>query len=324
MRDIRIDTLRFIGLSMIIFAHVNPPGILFQLRNFDVPLMVLVAGMSFGISYKIRESYTSYCIKRFKRLVAPVWLFLTVYFIATFLYNPSHPDLSASKLLTSYGLVSGIGYVWIIRVFVMVALVSPFIYQIHKKVKSDAAYFSYIGLLFIVFEIIRYITIPYADQIVFKLIFLVSHYIIPYSLIFALGLRMLNLQSKNLQVLALVNLTIFTFIAIALYVINGEIIPTQQYKYPPSYYYFSYAIFVASVLCLLASKINTLVTHFKLNYLVYFIAKNSIWVYLWHIPFVKFLSVDNFLIKYVLVYPRIQLRSATLSNIKKLKPSPQI
>ncbi|SFK21637.1 hypothetical protein SAMN04488079_106193 [Methylophaga sulfidovorans] len=47
MRDHRIDLLRFIGLSMIIFAHVGPPSILFQLRNFDVPLMVLISGMSY-------------------------------------------------------------------------------------------------------------------------------------------------------------------------------------------------------------------------------------------------------------------------------------
>ncbi len=47
MRDTRIDFLRFVGLIMIIFAHVNPPAVLFQLRNFDVPLMVLISGVSF-------------------------------------------------------------------------------------------------------------------------------------------------------------------------------------------------------------------------------------------------------------------------------------
>lgn len=38
-----IDLLRFWGLSLIILAHVNPPGILFHIRCFDVPLMLFVS-----------------------------------------------------------------------------------------------------------------------------------------------------------------------------------------------------------------------------------------------------------------------------------------
>ena len=49
MREDRIDFLRFIGLSMVIFAHVGPPKLLFQLRNFDVPLLVIISGMAFLI-----------------------------------------------------------------------------------------------------------------------------------------------------------------------------------------------------------------------------------------------------------------------------------
>lgn len=78
-RDNRIDLLRFIGLAMIILAHVSPPDIVFQGRNFDVPLMVIVAGLSFQVSYRY-ESYISYLWKRIKRLLFPVWLFLSIVF----------------------------------------------------------------------------------------------------------------------------------------------------------------------------------------------------------------------------------------------------
>lgn len=52
IRDDTVDVLRFIGLAMIILAHVDSPSVLFQLRNFDVPLIVLISSMLFGLSYK--------------------------------------------------------------------------------------------------------------------------------------------------------------------------------------------------------------------------------------------------------------------------------
>ena len=64
MRDKRIDLLRFIGLSMIILAHVTPPDVIMQIRNFDVPLMVIISGISFAISFKNSEKFTIYVWKR--------------------------------------------------------------------------------------------------------------------------------------------------------------------------------------------------------------------------------------------------------------------
>ncbi len=140
MRDRRVDILRFIGLAMIILAHVSPPPLLFQLRNFDVPLMVLLSAISYGLSYKATETYPMYFWKRIKRLVFPVWLFLTFYFIFLMVVDPAHKDLNPERMITSYTLTGGIGYVWIIRVFLLVALTSPLIHILHKAVKSDRYY----------------------------------------------------------------------------------------------------------------------------------------------------------------------------------------
>ena len=46
LRDPAVDLLRFIGISMIFLAHIGPPAALFQLRSFDVPLMIFVSGLS--------------------------------------------------------------------------------------------------------------------------------------------------------------------------------------------------------------------------------------------------------------------------------------
>lgn len=83
-RDVTIDILRVCGLLLIMLAHVNPPNLIFQIRTFDVPMMVFVSGVSYFLSKKADVSYFSYAFSRFKRLVLPVWIFF-VFFLLDYL-----------------------------------------------------------------------------------------------------------------------------------------------------------------------------------------------------------------------------------------------
>ena len=38
-----VDIIKVVGLLCIILAHTNPPSVLFQFRNFDVVLMIMVS-----------------------------------------------------------------------------------------------------------------------------------------------------------------------------------------------------------------------------------------------------------------------------------------
>ena len=88
-RDTRIDILRFVAIVGIIVAHTHPPDWLFELRNFDVTLIVMMMGASFYISNKNKDKveYIPYAIKRFKRLIVPTWMFLTIFFILFFVLS---------------------------------------------------------------------------------------------------------------------------------------------------------------------------------------------------------------------------------------------
>jgi fucose 4-O-acetylase-like acetyltransferase len=79
-RDFGLDVLKVVGLFCIILAHVKPVDIVFQVRNFDVPLMVFLSGFSFYISGGVKGSYREYFFKRVKRLVIPVWIFFCLFF----------------------------------------------------------------------------------------------------------------------------------------------------------------------------------------------------------------------------------------------------
>lgn len=300
VRNYRIDLLRFIGLSMIIFAHIGSYGVLFQIRNFDVPLMVLVSGMSFGLSYKMNEKYFNYLWKRVKRLVFPVWIFLTIYFTSLLMLDPQSLDLDLKTVITSYLLINGIGYVWIIKVFILVAMISPLIFKLHTGITSHKKYFFVLALVFIIYEFIRYLSLPYIQNGTGKAISNITHYIVPYGVVFAVGLRMPILKNVQIKYLSIVSFLLFSISALALYFIYDQLIATQNYKYPPSIYYFSYALFVSCTLWLYSEKIDTIFKKIKIEKVVTFMAHNSIWIYLWHIPIVKYFNA-HFLIKYIIV-----------------------
>jgi fucose 4-O-acetylase-like acetyltransferase len=285
---------------MIIFAHIGSYGVLFQIRNFDVPLMVLVSGMSFGLSYKTNEEYFNYLWKRVKRLIFPVWIFLTVYFVSLLMLDPQSLDLDLKTVITSYLLIGGIGYVWIIKVFILVAMISPFIFQLHTKISSHKKYFLLLALIFAIYEVIRYLSLPYIQSETGKAISYISHYIVPYGIVFAVGLRIPLLKNVQIKYLSILSFILFVITAVGLYLFYGHFVPTQNYKYPPSFYYFAYALFVSCTLWLYSEEIETFFIKIKIEKIVTFIAQNSIWIYLWHIPIVKYFNA-HFLIKYIIV-----------------------
>lgn len=302
MRDSRIDILRFIGLAGIILAHIDTPKILTELRSFDVPLMVLVSGMSFNLSYKDNESYLLYIWKRVKRLVFPLWIFLTLYFAVKLSFFEKLPW---KIIFESYALTDGIGYVWIIRVFLLVAIFSPFLYLYNKKINSSAQYIFILSAFFFIYEVLRYLSLPYIKTGVGYIASLIIHYAIAYSLLFALGLRITSLNKSQIAKLSLANLALFIVICSRSFLIYGQYISLEQFKNPPSIYYFSYSIFMFSILWMYSAEIEYMLEKLELKSLVLFVAQNSLWIYFWHILFVNiFLKLPNvnFVLKYLVIF----------------------
>lgn len=86
-----------------------------------------------------------------------------------------------------------------------------------------------------------------------------------------------------------------------LYLKQGHIVVTQAMKYPPSVYYLSYAIFVSALLWFFSERILDVIRYLRFENIMLFISQNSIWIYLWHIPFIKYIDT-NFMSKYGFVY----------------------
>ena len=124
-RDISIDLLRTIGILFIFLAHVDVPFVIGQVINFNVILLVVIS----GYVYREAKDYKKYIYKRIKRLVLPAWLFLTFFFLGLFLVEKilkiEVGGLNINTIISSYTFWWGIGFVWIIRIYLGVAILGP-------------------------------------------------------------------------------------------------------------------------------------------------------------------------------------------------------
>ncbi len=285
-RNIKFDLIRFSGVLIIMIAHSSPPDWLYQLRNFGTPLLILGSALTYSFIYKNRAiNKKEFLEKRLKRLIIPLWLFLTFFFvffgIASLILQQNYP-FSTMTIVNSYNLFSGIGFVWIFKVYIILALITPFGLKLCYSTISNRRYFITLILIYLFYEIAMHLffnKIPDNLKEVVSQFFLV---IIPYSSLYFYGLRLHTLSHKTLIIVIGISLLLFTVLAIQKYLEFGKFIPTQDYKYPPTLYYLSYAFFCINLIYLLVTKYINL-TNSKVKDLVIWLSTNSLWIYLWHV-----------------------------------------
>lgn len=303
-RDHSIDLMRFIGLTMIVLAHIglskeNP---LFQLRCFDVPLMVFTSGLAFA--GKNTGPYLPFIWKRTLRLVVPVYIFATAYI----LLNPVLSDLGLvmhyepERIWSTYilRLNPTIGYVWIIRVFLIVMLMTPVLLKLEKMLKPGWTAYILAAFMLDFQDLLAVWLQPFRSMILIEDWAL---YALAYPAVFLVGLRFRNASMKE-------RLVVMSFLIAAMVVrgidVAGEYgtwLNFQSFKYPPRSYFLLWGITVSCLLWM-TSRWWTCVLD---NKFFSFIGRNTIWIYLWHIPFINMVVGGPFdgwnpVVKYVFVY----------------------
>ncbi|MFD2778180.1 acyltransferase family protein [Ornithinibacillus salinisoli] len=280
-RDVRIDILRALAIFCIILAHTAPIETIFIIRNFDVTLMAFLMGASFYLSNQKHGGYAygNYLIKRFNRLVLPAWKFLVCFFILFYVLSLLLSEsfyFSYENILKSFLMIQGETYMWILAVFFMVALVSPFVLQISNRIKSNLVYFIMLVGAYLTYH---YIIIIFNESISNTQIqelfqnFIVNG--IGYSLVAAIGIRLYKIDKNKLLLIS--SLFLLLFITLSIY---HDFTPIQTFKYPPSIYYFSYGLFVSMLLFYLLSfdKIKSM---FNFKFTIW-LSTNSLLLYYYH------------------------------------------
>lgn len=287
-RNTKIDILRAIAMICIIIAHSTPNPLAFQLRNFDVIMIVILLGASFQLSMQGKSiNYIEYLIKRFKRLVVPTWIFLTIFFSFFFILSliTNKEYFTFPQIIESYKLLGGIGFVWIMKVFMIVAVVSPLLLYISNNIQSHLYYFALLIFIYCIYHLL-YLQLEHISEPMntyYKLILLEG---ISYSLVAAIGIRLLQLDKKSYNILTIVAIMLY-----AAFTLYYQFEPIQHFKYPPHIYYISYGLMVTLIMYKL---FNLKPLHDAFNNLfIMFIAKHSLWLYLWHILVLYILRLTN-------------------------------
>ncbi|MGX7244818.1 acyltransferase family protein [Enterococcus quebecensis] len=280
-RDSRIDLLRSVAIVLILLAHVYPPNFLFQIRTFDVPLMAFLMGASYVLSERKskKEQFHKYLWKRFKRLIIPAWIFLTLYFVLMWVgvlfLNREYP-FTTEIIRTSYTLESGINYVWIIRVFFIISILSPVIYFLTQKSNTIL---KVTGLLLILLAIQIVLCDISGNMIGHTKEIFQSYIAIPFGYCIAAFVGMKASEQgirKNIQLSLIL---VFIFILSGLNVNFGQL---QMFKYPPSPYFLAYGIGVSLILYTILSNRKIEAGISKFNILTW-MSKHSLEIYYWHI-----------------------------------------
>ncbi len=299
-RDTSIDILRFIAISGIILAYSNPGTFLTQLRGFDVVLMVFLSAVCVkgfdGVNTQV------YLRKRSVRLILPVWIFFSLYYIGTYLvyYLPPFNDIFASFTFTSDL------YVWIIRILVALSLLSPIIWKHTNPLSATGVVvITTTGLILseLLFE-------SYSSRW-FDMVFMT----IPYLMIYILGMNIKKFSLNQLWILAIIASIVFITLYIYYWNQADRIITTSEYKYPPRLYYTSYGIACTLLLWICRKRIERLIGLLHLSQFTKFVGSHTYWLYLWHIPIVDVVG-DAFTpaIRFILIFG-IALACVTIQSV---------
>lgn len=202
------------------------------------------------------------------------------------------------KVISSFLLHDGIGYVWIIRIYLIVACILPIILKIYNLIDIKKIIITNI-VIYLVYEILCHFKV-FNYNILLKDI---VAYIIPCITIITATYFIKNSNNKRVFNFAIINLLLFIFIGVAIYVETGSIQDTNYMKYPFRLYYLSYAFGISAILILILR--NNFIVDFAHTKFIIFVSKSSLWIYLWHILFLYILKYSNlnlnWIIKYIII-----------------------
>ena len=276
-------------MIFIVLAHVDPPGILFQLRSFDVVSLVVISVMCMKETNGVK-AYFSSVWKRVKRLLIPTYICIVIVLLATLLVcllTKTQYPYGLSEIISSFFLIDGIGYIWIVRILLSIAVFFPLLSRISKL--PSAVVFIALPVLLILSKIL-YMNMP-ENRLLYFLIYYGLLYSVGYFSIAVTALIIKNYNKKQLGIFALISLCFLIVYKAVLFFCFGES-PFELEKHPPMLDWILYGLIVTSLL-LIALRGRRFDPESRLIKLIIWFSKNSFRFYFAHIFVLKAISLIN-------------------------------
>lgn len=281
-REASIDLMRMLGLALIFLAHAGLPAssAVFQFRTFDVPVMVFVSALAY--SRRDIGNAGRFLLRRTLRLLLPLYVFLLLYFLVSFPFAARGlaKPWQWTQILRTFALSGqgSIGFVWIFRVFLLMALASPVLVPLERRLRHDGAFLAVFVLLLALQTGLAAALRPLHPGWAAEDWLL---YPAGYAAVFFLGLRMRQLTGKRALAVTGAVSVLFLLAAIPVARERGTLFCFQSFKYPPMPYFLLWGS-LASCLLWTARKFWTPFLDWRW---ARFAGHHTNWIYLWHIPF---------------------------------------
>lgn len=312
-RDFRLDLLRALGTMLVILAHMSLPSILLNTRTFDVILLVMVSYLTFRLTNSTNIPYLKYIWKRIKRLVIPTYIMLAVFFslseVISITIQGTHAFEFKTVISSFLFLDSGIPYIWIVRIFVVIAFFAPLVSKLGANQIGINRYLLCLISLFSIIIVsgggkILYDVCHVENSLWSSVLTSWGVYPLIYIAITQLISTYLILN-KRWQI---ISCAVLCFVLVELLYYYGSFNP-DDYKSPPQLFWVVYGMLISFLLYFYVPN-----TRFSI---LEFVSKNSLNIYLVHIIILMFynkaLSIFNsslgvsrylsfWLIKYIIIF----------------------
>ena len=307
-----VDYLRALSVLAIIAIHIlawhdrdivteyTKSQFLFNLRDFlqfSVVTVVICSAFSLYISnmqlsYKLQE-LVSFYKKRIWRLLLPWWIFLAIFFmihvIIKFVYNVELIDLSKNYIMSSFFMVGGVGFGWLILLMLILTLLFPLLKYVYDNTNKKLL-FSIMAIKYLVSVVLFYrspvnilsFNIKYTNS--YSLVISITSWIVGWSLIYMVGFLLGQFYNEHPSIRKELQLT-FGFIGMFIVVyFSYSFLKLEKLlylnKYPPTPYYLSFGAMVTFILLTVLFSYKHFI-HVHLRKFLTFVSSNSYWFFMW-------------------------------------------
>ena len=201
-----------------------------------------------------------------------------------------------------------VGYVYIIRVFLLVMICTPlFLISNSKPNCSVVCGGKYLIISIILFVFLEFFVlfVHFSDNgfvgVLYNQYFI---YAMAYSIPFLIGYSLKTLPRERVRLTILIAIAVLVIGTIIYYLFNGlPFVITPTFKYPPHAYYIIYGCCISVLLYCIryVEPVQKIVN--KMKWAI-FVGQNTIWIYFWHILFLLIVGriTSYWLLKYIVVY----------------------
>lgn len=284
-RDLGVDNFRFVSLLVNFFFHVEPFSVshpyVFYLLSCNIGLVVVGSALGSRMSEN-KFSYFPFLWKKVKVLIFPPYIFFFLLWCFTFVV----PVLAFDKRFFFKHLVLD-GYLWMIKGYVLLHAVSPFVKKLHQRTKSHLRWYLGVFLVSACVECFNWCVRHTLSDATFigRAYQYQCGIFLQFPVVYAFFLRVPDLSYTQYWRLFLSLMLVILVSSWGLF-FTGRSPHPGHYKYPFTLFYFSYGISAAMVSYRLIPLYKFIFSSLRMMNIVHFVSSHSLWAYLYHIVFI--------------------------------------